>query len=176
MGVIWQVRLAPDDDAAAMVTDVDGAWDWLEADDLDWDAIMARADKTEVHVDEPIDLDKSWHGLHFLLTGNAQATGEPLSMLLNDYRKAEPDNPQSPFFLPAEALTAFHEAISALSDEEILDRLDTQAMLDADIYVASVFAQDAALARDYLGENLGILRRVAQLAAEKQLGAVAQLA
>lgn len=176
MGVIWQARLAPDERAAAMIADVDGAWDWLEADELDWDTIMARADKTQVHVDEPIDLDKSWHGLHFLLTGSAEATGEPLSMLLNAYPKAEPDNPQSPFHLPAAAMAAFHEAISALGDATILDRLDPQAMQEADIYVASVFAADPAMARDYLAENLSILRRLAALAAKEGLGAIAQLA
>ena len=34
---------------------------------------------------DEIMLDKAWHGIHFLLTGSAEPTGGPLSLLLEEW-------------------------------------------------------------------------------------------
>ena len=61
MGVVW-VGFRRDDETARETLENPEAWDDLfEGDDDD---------------EKSVDLDKAWHGLHWLLNGSADATSE----------------------------------------------------------------------------------------------------
>ena len=82
------------------------------------------------------DLDKAWHGIHWLLTGSADGGDEPLCYLLAG---GEPVGDVDVGYGPARALTSgqvasWDGALAQISREELARRFDPQAMLDADIY------------------------------------------
>lgn len=82
------------------------------------------------------DLDKAWHGIHWLLTGSADGGDEPLCYLLAG---GEPVGDVDVGYGPARALTskqvaAWDAALSEVSRDELARRFDPKAMLDADIY------------------------------------------
>jgi hypothetical protein len=84
------------------------------------------------------DLDKAWHGIHWLLTGSADSGEEPLSYLLVG---GEPVGDVDVGYGPARALTseqvaAWDAALSRTSREELARRFDPKAMLEAQIYPA----------------------------------------
>jgi len=86
--------------------------------------------------EEVIDLDKSWHGIHFLLTGSAEEGEEPLCYLI----KGGEEISHGDFDLgPPRALRPKHiadwaRAMSAISTDELRKRFDAKAMMEAEIY------------------------------------------
>ncbi|WP_260482468.1 YfbM family protein [Sphingomicrobium flavum] len=177
MGIAWTARLIDAAKAEKCISDADAAFDYIEAEELDWDAIMARKDQTEVHAEEPIDLDKSWHAIHFALTGSGEAVEGPLGLIMGGgmRRCGDPDDEEAPFYIPPEAMAKANAELSKLGDDEILDRLDAEAMQAKRIYLAQLFASQPDDMREYVRENLGILRRLVATASEHGLGAIVLL-
>ncbi len=108
------------------------------------------------------DLDKAWHGIHWLLTGSAGGGDEPLCYLLAG---GEPVGEVDVGYGPARALTseqvaAWDAALSQIPREELSRRFDPKAMLDADIYpqiwARSIKGEEDTL--DYLLQAYGGLR------------------
>jgi Domain of unknown function (DUF1877) len=119
-----------------------------------------------------IDFDKAWHALHFLLTGSADGTDSPLSLLLG---KGEPVGEDGgygpPLMVPAAGMRRFHEALAALSDEDLRRRYDPQAMLAADVYLADSLA-DEEDGWDYVAQGIPALRRLAERCVQQNSGAI----
>jgi|SRR6266853_965806 len=96
-----------------------------------------------------LSLEKSWHGIHYLLTGVAEGGKPPLSWaVLGD--KEIPDTGKLMGYGPARVLTAEQaesvaKAIARFSKEEFWKRFDLKAMKTAQVYGVSV-AKD----REYL--------------------------
>ena len=89
----------------------------------------------EEEVDE-IDLDKAWHGLHFLFTGSAWEGEEPLCYLVKGGEEIGEeeigyDVPRA--LRPAQVL-AWSEALAALTVDELRKRFNPAAMTKAGIY------------------------------------------
>ncbi len=85
---------------------------------------------------ERTDLEKAWHGLHWLLTGTFDEGNEPLCYLVTGGHQI---GTVSLTYGPARALfrhevVAFHEALSALPPETLAERYDPEAMMEEHIY------------------------------------------
>jgi hypothetical protein len=110
---------------------------------------------------EVLDLDKSWHGIHYLLTGTAWEGDPPLNFVVTGGREVGDDEVGQG---PARTYTAAETreiatALAALSDEKVRARFAPGEMMRLEIYPE---IWDRAPAEDdtlgYLMEYLGQLR------------------
>ena len=86
--------------------------------------------------DHLTDIDKSWHGIHFLLTGRADEGDTLLDFLLAGGADVGDEDVG---YGPARAFTsaetkAIAAALSALSDDQLRSRFAPDAMMKAEIY------------------------------------------
>lgn len=120
-----------------------------------------------------IDLDKAWHGIHFLLTGRADGGDKPANFLLHGGREV---GDVDVGYGPARALTsadtrAAHAMLAARSDDALRARFDAEAMMGAEIY-PEIWDRDPEEddAVGYLMENVASLRTFLAKAADEGLG------
>jgi len=82
------------------------------------------------------DLDKSWHGIHYLLTGTADESGTPLEFLVaGGTSVGDEDVGYGPprVFTSAET-RAIAAALAAVTDEDLRSKFAPEAMMRAEIY------------------------------------------
>lgn len=85
-----------------------------------------------------LDLHKTWHGLHFLLTGSVSEGESPLGFLLIGGRELEVDLGYGPpRIFAAEEVKRIAAALASVSTDELLERLDPSACEAAEIYGAN---------------------------------------
>ena len=124
------------------------------------------------------DLDKAWHGLHFLLTGTAWEGEPPLDFLVRGGRELGTiDVGYGPArVFSASETVAITSALDALEDNELAARFDPEAMLAAQIY-PEIWSRDPqeddTLA--YLLSSLETLREFLDHCEEQGLGMVVWL-
>jgi hypothetical protein len=119
------------------------------------------------------DLEKSWHGIHYLLTGSAWEGDPPLDFLVNGGRQVgriDPEHGPVRAFRAAQA-RAIHESISSMSPYELRKRFNARDMaakeIYPDIWTRSVLEEDSLR---YLMDNLDKLRAFLRQTVEAQLG------
>ena len=122
-----------------------------------------------------VDLDKAWHGVHYLLTGTEVGEDPPLNFI---YGGGADVGDLDVGYGPARVLTssetrAAFAALSALSDEELEGRFDAQDMLDKRIYPTSW--EDDPESLGYLMENVRALRGLLKQATDARVGLVLYL-
>ena len=143
--LVWTV-LAPDDpepyDRARR-----------EATERKKPGLVSRLFGARVRVDEPpvpppaplalsdgegdlVDIDKAWHGIHYLLTGTADETDEPLGFLVDGGTDIGDEDVG---YGPARAFTSSEtrriaSALNAVTDDELRARFAPDAMMRAEIY------------------------------------------
>jgi hypothetical protein len=124
------------------------------------------------------DLDKSWHGLHYLLTGSAAGGDPPLDFLMEGGRAVgDVDVGYGPAraFTSAE-LGAIQAALAQCSDTELHARFDPARMtnleIQPDIWQRRPEDEDAW---EYLEENLAALREFLGAAAARRRGMLVRL-
>ena len=83
-----------------------------------------------------IDLDKAWHGIHFVLTGSAWGGEPPLNFLVSGGTEV---GEVDVGYGPARAFTSvevrqIHEALARIPPEEFVRRINLSALADAGIY------------------------------------------
>jgi hypothetical protein len=121
------------------------------------------------------DLDKAWHGIHYLLTGTAWEGREPLNFLLAGGRPVgDIDVGYGPArVLSAAETRAAHDALAQLGDDELRRRFDPAEMMSKEIY-PEIWdrppEEDDTI--EYLMEYVGILRAFLAQAVEKRQGLV----
>ena len=161
MGMVWVASLANEEQVAEIRQNPDAAYDFANSEEA-YDS------------GRQIDLDKQWHGVHFLLTGSAGATDSPLSIILGQFEEIGPDNGLGPaWVVPSSAWAAFHEKLSALTDADIRARFDTEAMSREGIYLADLFADECDEALGFLMQDVARLRKFAEQATQNTLNAIA---
>jgi hypothetical protein len=101
------------------------------------------------------DLDKAWHGLHFLLTGSAGEAPLPQGMIFAANRHLH----GSSYLLSPEDVAECHRYLSALTDDEIAGRYDPNEMARLDLY-PNTWLRDGDEGLGYLLGNLQTLRAV----------------
>ena len=109
-----------------------------------------------------VDLDKAWHGIHYVLTGSADAGAAPLDFLLEGGRYVGDEDVG---YGPAWAFTSAETkniaaALSAVTDDQIAARYNPRAMAAAGVYPEKVWDRGETSDEpfQYLTECLTILR------------------
>jgi hypothetical protein len=81
------------------------------------------------------DFEKSWHGLHYLLTGMAEGGEPPLNFLMGGGQELEIEDGESPLLTHSSADTRrIADALVRLSDEEVRNRANPAEMKRLEIY------------------------------------------
>jgi hypothetical protein len=104
----------------------------------------------ETYRDKTIDVDKAWHGIHFLLTGE-QYGGEP--PLANVVMGLEPIGDENIGYgpamgTPAQDVKKIAAALDSITEEEFRFKFDPVALKEADIYPE--IWDEGKVALDYL--------------------------
>jgi hypothetical protein len=168
--LVWQV-IAPDDAEAyararreADERSKPGLFSRLFGGRTRVDAASSPTPTLELADDEGElgDLDKSWHGIHYLLTSSADETETPLQFLVaggTDVGDEDVGYGPPRAFTSAEART-IASALSAVSDDELRSRFAPHAMMRAKIY-PEIWDRDPQDddTLGYLMEYVAILRR-----------------
>jgi len=122
---------------------------------------------------EILDLDKSWHGIHYLLTGTAWEGESPLNFLVTGGREVGDEEVGQG---PARTYTAAETrevagALAALSDAELRARFAPGDMMRLEIY-PEIWDRDPAEddTLGYLMEYLGLLRTAVATVVERRHG------
>lgn len=97
-----------------------------------------------------VSLEKAWHGLHFLLTGEAWEGHGPLGFLLAGGELVGGDE-EAPRWFPPDETTRIHEALSGVSDDSLWSRFDASKMEELDIYPGIWDEEEEELKEEYLG-------------------------
>lgn len=106
-----------------------------------------------------LDIDKAWHGIHFLLTGQ-QSGGEPPHCLpVLGGAELGPDLGYGParYLQPAQVKQA-SDLLASTPVEALHSRYQPQALEDADIYPTSIWQDEGEEAFEYLAHWYELLR------------------
>ena len=104
-----------------------------------------------------LDLDKGWHGIHWLLTGSAEPTAAPVSDAVCGGEEVGEDLGYGPpRLLSAEGVRSVATALGAIDVESLHARMDPAAMAYAQIYPA-IWDEDDIFDQ-YLAPSLTKLR------------------
>lgn len=89
----------------------------------------------EGHEENGLNLEKSWHVLHYLLTGKAEEAPPPLGNAILGGKEIGPDLGYGPArFLEPDQVREVASALSSITSEDLAKRFDLQAMIAANIY------------------------------------------
>jgi hypothetical protein len=109
------------------------------------------------------DLDKSWHGIHYLLTGSADEGEPPLDFLVGGGTPVGDEDVGygAPRVFTAAETRAISAALAAVSDDELRRRFSPLAMMRANIY-PEIWDRDPSEddTLGYLMEHVRLLRDV----------------
>lgn len=122
-----------------------------------------------------VDLDKAWHGIHYLLTGTAWEGEPPLNALVVGGVDLPDPNDEwgygPPRILQPHDVASLGSALAALSDEDLAARFDPADMTAKEIY-PEIWNRDPADedVLGYLMEYVGVLRAFVSAATAKHDG------
>jgi Domain of unknown function (DUF1877) len=123
MSMIGNLRLVSDEQLDKLFADPQQIDDFLYPDEP-----MPGAEED--------DLDKAWHGIHFLLTGSAWGGDPPLNFLVAGGRQiGDVDVGYGPArgFTSAD-VTEISRALAQITSDDLKDRFDGKRMMKAEIY------------------------------------------
>jgi len=113
---------------------------------------------------DDIDIDQTWHGLHFLLTGSAFEGSGPLALVVLGGTALESELSSGPVLYVSVAQVAqVADALEALDRDELEQRFDPEQMIANDIYPG--IWHDGDFARDYALQDLGRITELYRKAA-----------
>ena len=119
------------------------------------------------------DLDKAWHGIHFLLTGSAWEGDEPLCYLITG---GQPVGDEDVGYGPArvlrpEEVAQFDAALAAISLDDFCQRFDPTTMMAQHIY-PEIWDRDPREddTLGYLAEYFDMLKTFVRDSAETRKG------
>jgi hypothetical protein len=82
-----------------------------------------------------IDIDKAWHGIHFMLTENSSASSPLAHAVLGVKKIGEEDVGYGPAHgISAASVKKIAEALNEISEEVFRGMFDASAMINAEIY------------------------------------------
>ena len=107
---------------------------------------------------EELDLDKAWHGLHYLLTGTAWGGEEPWNYLLLGGEQIGDEEEHAVGYGPARVLlpsqvAAFFQALATISPTELSERFNPGEMMKLDIY-PNVWDREDEELKEWMQESL----------------------
>jgi hypothetical protein len=119
--------------------------------------------------DTHVCLEKAWHALHYLLTGNAIETEGPLAFLLSGGQEVPDANtgygPPRVFF--PEEVAELNVALEHCDDRAFWSRFDAEAMTEQGIYSFHGNQPEEHLKSEYLSYFHDLKKLVAKAAARR---------
>jgi hypothetical protein len=110
-------------------------------------------------IGDVLDFDKAWQALHFTLTGFPFASKSPLGILLNGGDYIGEDLGYSPaWIIPYLQIVAFHDEFDKLSDGDIREKYNPQAMVAANVYLSEQLLKEGEEGWVYVSQNLPAFR------------------
>jgi len=105
------------------------------------------------------EVDKAWHGIHYLLTGRAEGGPEPLSLTVFGGEEFGPEvgYGAARFLTPAQ-VAEVSNALELLNSGVLRPRFDPQDMEGKDIYPEPIWVREGEEAFEYLMENFEPLK------------------
>jgi hypothetical protein len=101
-----------------------------------------------------VDVDKAWHGIHYLLTGESGSGQEPLSLAIFGGTEFGPEVGIGPArFLTSIQVTELANALDAIPVETLAARFNPKDMEQKEIYPDVIWVRDNMESLDYLLEN-----------------------
>jgi hypothetical protein len=106
------------------------------------------------------DMEKTWHGVHYLLTGTAWEGEPPLNFLLAGGTELDIEVGQAPVIIHTSAETrTIAAALSAVSEDELRARYNPAEMMRLEIY-PEVWDRKPEEGRDHLMSSIASLREI----------------
>lgn len=101
-----------------------------------------------------VDVDKAWHGIHYLLTGESGGGQEPLSLAIFGGIEFGPEVGIGPArFLTSIQVAELAKALDAIPVETLAARFNPKDMEQKEIYPDVIWVRDDMESLDYLLEN-----------------------
>ena len=115
-----------------------------------------------------LDIEKAWHGIHFLLTGEAWGGDGPLAQAVLGGIEIGEDMGYGPArYLTPEEVRAVARSLAAISTEQLKKRYSSDALEAAEIYPTGIWEAEGWGAFDYLVQNFEPLVHFYHEAAER---------
>ena len=146
-----------------------------QGDELELNAAMvadfiaeAVEDQDELGADF-LDIDKSWHGIHFLLTGAVTGGDAPLAWVVFAPTSIgeEVDHATARLLKPDEVV-AVSKALAPITADKLKRKCDWTVMNDREIYPQGWRSGDEA----YIAENFHSLKKLYESAARRHMAIV----
>ena len=138
-----------------------------EGEHLLGDPSAAKSLVAQTGLENSVSLEKAWHGLHFLLTGDSFGTSGPLAFICAggaDIPGTEGGYGPARIFSPSET-TAIHEALVNVDDDALWSRFDPDAMTEQGVYPVIWDEPEEDLRDEYLMYFNSLKELVARAAA-----------
>ncbi len=101
-----------------------------------------------------LNIDKTWHAIHFLLTGTPLSTQPPLgNVVMGDTLLGDLENIDFDFgvrFLTASEVQEVAKAISAISQVQLQARFDPRALYASDVYPTELWKSERQTVEDLI--------------------------
>ena len=102
--------------------------------------------------EDGLSLEKSWHTLHYLLTGSAGEVGSILGKTILGGKEIGPDVGYGPArYLDASEVSEVAKALKKVSDKDLVKRFNLKAMMAAKVYACGG-GSDLKLAQRYFSQ------------------------
>jgi Domain of unknown function (DUF1877) len=122
----------------------------------------------EANYDQFVNLDKSWHAIHFTLTGNAEGGLEPLSSSVLGGTEIGEDMGYGPMrYLTTEKVREISARLEQIGIEGFKARFSLDQLAEADIYPSGIWSGDDSQATEYVFSFLPDFLELYQDAAAK---------
>lgn len=175
--LIWRV-LAPDD-PEIYATERAEKVSWFSK--LFGKPKSAATPKSPEEISPPVaetDLDKAWHGIHYMLTKSAWGGDPPLNFLvLGGTEIGDVDVGYGPArAITSEVVRDIHEQLRGLTEQDLRARFDPSEMTTLDVY-PTIWDRDPEEddTFGYCAEYFQVLQAFIADAAEKKLGLIVHI-
>jgi len=120
-----------------------------DADVLGWPPQRGSTESAATATATSVSLEKSWHGLHYLLTGDVWEGIGPLAFLVSGGEQLGDDDSPIHWFTPEETRD-IQQALAGVSDDALWSRFDANEMQRQDIYPGIWDEEEDDLKEEYL--------------------------
>lgn len=116
------------------------------------DELRAWAEQRKAQVgDTEVDLDKAWHGIHYLLTGSAEPNGTLASKVIMGGTDIGPDQGYGPAqLLMPDEVKAIAQLLERTTPDMLRKRFKPKEMTRLDIYPGVIWERDGEQALGYV--------------------------
>jgi hypothetical protein len=127
----------------------------------------------ETHEEKVIDIDKTWHGIHFMLTGNQYGGDGPLANVIFGAQEiGDEDVGYGPALgTPASTVKGIAAAFCSISEAEFKEKFNPSALSKADIY-PQIWDEGNEALEQYLLPYFRELQQFYKNAAENNLAVI----